>query len=344
MRIHHFTLLFVIFFIALVIKTDLAVGHLKSLRNEKSELNTALNTAVSDAIHYLAASGAHGANTINKDEVVATLFRSLYSSMGIISDANAQAELEMYIPIILLCDSDGYYIYYYDDYRSSDGYTYSERLWSEKMPYFFQDDNFIYNFTLTDLVSIYDKNRILNANQELLILDYHEIQTAEQYSPFRTANAESFLLDGEKYKLAQKGALISLLEDVMTYYTGRHNSIARRNGITYSFSFPAGQEKEWADYLDDVNLLAVFQGYPYGEDNNYTFNKVTSAGASIIKKPVYYVEQKSWYLLAHLKGCEKLAQSTAVLEDVFDSVDECAKIGAYCCECIEHGARVPEIN
>ena len=44
--------------------------------------------------------------------------------------------------------------------------------------------------------------------------------------------------------------------------------------------------------MDDVNLHVVFQGYPYGSDGNYTYNKIASAGAGIIRKPSYYVEEK----------------------------------------------------
>lgn len=120
--------------------------------------------------------------------------------------------------------------------------------------------------------------------------------------------------------------------------------IASHNGITYTFSFPAGNSEEWASYMDDLNLMVVFQGYPYGPNHDYTYNKVVSVGANIARAPVYYIEQKSWYYLAHIKGCVKIAESSTLLEETFDSIEDCAKIGAYCCECIEHGARVPVIR
>lgn len=343
MKIYHFALLFLLFFIGIVIKTDLSIGDLKAVENEKKELSISLDSATSDAINYLAASGTFGTNEINKEGVINTFFSSLYSSMDIISDPVAQTEVELYIPVILLCDTDGYYIYYYEDYIDGDGMHYANRQWSEKIPYCFEDDLFSYRFSLYDIISIYDKNNILKSNSQVIEINYHEMQVEDGYAEFRNKYPGSFLLDDEKFELAKKGAIINQLEEALSYYTTMHNVIAKNNGISYAFSFPADQE-EWASYIDDVSLLVVFQGYPYGVSRNYTFNKIASSGANIIKKGIYFIEQKSWYYLIHRDGCEKLKVSTTVLDETFESIEECAKLGAYCCECIEHGARVPVLK
>lgn len=343
MKVYHYSLIFLVFFLAAVLKTDISVNRLKALENEKEELTKKLNSACSDAVEYLATSGVYGGNSIKKDELLDTFFSSLYSSMGIISDPGAQSEIEMYIPVILLCDYDGYYVYYYDTYKVEDGHTYSKRVWSEKMPYFYKDEFFIYRFTLSNIVYVYDLKDQLDLPQDVIEVDYHEFQKDERYEDFRLQNPEHFLLSDEKYELVKKGAIINQLEKVLSYYTSRHNAIARLNGITYNFSFPAGSDDEWARYMDDLNILLVFQGYPYGADRNYSYNKVAAAGGNIIRKPVYYVEKKGWYHLAHIKGCPELAGSATVLEESFESLEACAKAGAYCDDCIEYGARVPAL-
>lgn len=344
MKVYHYALLFLIFFLAVIIKTDTSVGKLKSIENEKTELSDKLNSATSDAVEYLASSGVYGGNSINKDELLATFMTSLYSSMGIVSDVNAQTETEMYIPVILLGDYDGYYVYYYDKYIAEDGYTYSQRKWSEKMPYYYEDSYFIYKFTLSDKVYVYDVNNLLNSPQDVIEVDYKEFQKDDTYNDFKAHHGDCILFNDEAFELIKKGAIINQLEKTLSHYTSKHNSIAQQNGITYNFSFPTGNEDEWAKYIDDVNLLVVFQGYPYGADRDYTFNKIASAGGNIIKKPVYYVEKRSWYYLAHIKGCPELASSSTVLDETFDSIAACAKIGAYCDDCIEYGARVPVLK
>lgn len=344
MKIYHFALLFLIFFLGTVIKTDISIGRLKAIENEHKEITTSLSSATSDAINYLSKTGTYGGGTINKEEVLTRFFICLYSSLGIISDMSAQAEIEMYIPVILLCDVDGFYVFYYDEYKGADGNTYIERIWTEKNPYSYEDEYFIYRFTLTDMIYLYDKNNHLNTGEVAIEGDYKEFQTSPMYANFRRLYSNSILLNDESYELVKKGAIISKLENTMAYYTSRHNSIASRQGITYSFSFPTDKQDEWAQYIDDVNILVVFQGYPYGPDRDYTYNKIASARANIVKKPRYYVEEKSWYLLVHRQGCEKLIDNDMIFEETFDTIEECVKLGAYCCECIEHGARVPDLK
>lgn len=343
MKIHHFILIFLVFFFAMTLKTDLSIGQLKNLQNEKSELHRSLDTATSDAITFLAKADSYGTNSINKDKVVSNFFTSLYASLDMISDKNAQLELEMYIPVILLCDTDGYYVYYYDEFKASDGFTYTERKWSEKMPFYYRDANFVYRFTLTNMIYIYDSSHLLSS-ENVIVTDYKEIQTNPQYDTFRSQYSKSFLLNDEAFKLTRKGAILNQLEEVLAYYTSRHNTIAKQNGITYTFSFPSNKRGEWAGYIEDVNLTVVFQGYPYGRGRNYVFNKISSSGADVIKRKGYYVEKKGWYHLTHKQGCPLLAESIMVLEETFSSLEECAKIGAYCCECIENGSRVPDLN
>jgi len=345
MKIYHFALIFIIFFVSVVIKTDIKIGKMEEIADEKVTMIESLYTASSDAIECLASAGAFGSNTIKKDEVINTFFASLYSGMGIISDLNAQAEIDLYIPVILLCDNDGYYIYYYEDYEDNTGNTFAKRIWSEKIPYYYQDDLFVYRFSLNDTVSVYDKKNLLpDTVPDVIVTDYHELQKSDIYQDFRDINSDCIMLQDEKFNLTKKQTMINQLEDVLSYYTNRHNHIAQQNGITYNFAFPHGNEEEWAQYLDDISMIVVFQGYPYGADKNDTLNKIASSGANIIKKEIYYVEEKSWYKLAHKAECPKLLNNTMVMEDTFDSIEECAKIGAYCDDCIEHGARAPEVR
>ena len=104
MKVFHCALIFLIFFLAIILKTDIAIGKLMAIENEKTELVEKLNSATSDAVEYLATSGVYGGNSIKKDELITTFLTSFYSSLGIISDINAQKEMELYIPVFLLCD------------------------------------------------------------------------------------------------------------------------------------------------------------------------------------------------------------------------------------------------
>ena len=344
MKIYHFVLMFLVFFIGAVLKTDVSIGKLRSIESEKEEITISLTAATSDAVNYLSRTGCYGTGSINKEEVLNTFFTSLYSSLGIISNPSAQAEIEIYIPVILLCDVDGYYVYYYEEYKANDGNPYIERLWSEKMPYCYEDECFIYRFTLTDMVYVYDKDNLLGIDETVLEGEYKEFGKNPLYADFKKKNNGCILFNDVEYELIRKGTIINTLENVMAYYTSKHNLIAQRQGITYSFSFPTGKRGEWAEYIDDVNILVVFQGYPYGPDRNFTYNRIASAGANIYRKSRYYVEKKSWYYLAHRQDCQRIKNKDMILEETYDTAPACVRLGAYCCECIEHGARVPEFK
>lgn len=344
MKLYHFVIIFLLFFLFAIIKTDISIGDIKEVTNEKELMQSSLDTATSDAINFLASSETYGSNAINKDGIISTFFNSFYSSMGIISDKNAQIEIQNYIPVILLCDSDGYFVYYYDQYIDGDGTKRIERRWSEKMPYYYEDDYFTYRFTLTDKIVINDLHKLFDDNLNVIEVDYHEFQTNDIYKNFRDSHSKWFVLNEETYEITKKIAIINRLEEVLSYYTSQYNLIASQNGITYNFSFPAGQTEEWAKYMDDINMVVVFQGYPYGRNKNYTFNKISSASSNIFKKPLYYIEKKSWYYLAHKADCPMLINNANVLDEPLDSLEECAKKGAFCDTCIEHGSRVPKID
>lgn len=343
MKIYHFAIIFIVFFMASVIKTDVSVGKLKAIENEKRRIASALSSAVSDAANCMSGTGGYGQNAVKRDEVVTVFFSSLYSSLGIVSDYAAQADMEWYIPVILICDTDGYYVYHYDEYRASDGGTYIERAWSEKLPYAYEDEHFIYRFTLTDMVYVYDKNNLLGT-APLIEANYKEFQVNPEYAAFRVNHKDCIMLDDEKYGLVRKDAIISELEEAMGYYTSRHNIIAAGHGITYSFSFPDNNQEEWAKYLGDLAIVVVFQGYPYGPGAYFTYNRIASAGAGTGRRTKYFLEQKSWYYLAHMQDCDRLHGNEMILDETFDSIEECARYGAYCCECIRHGARAPKLN
>jgi hypothetical protein len=344
LKLYHIALIFLLFFLAAVLKTDVLIGNLKGVMNEKSQLQSSLDSATSDAVNFLASSGNFGTNTIDKEGVVSTFFSSLYSAMGITEDEATQSVVEAYIPVILLCDVDGYYIYYYDEFQDGSGNLCTERRWSEKMPYYYEDQYFKYRLMLSDHIIINDVHNLLRDELSVEEIDFHEIRTGDHYQNFRSQHKDCFLLLDETYELTKKGAIINQLEKVLSYYTNQYNMIARHNGITYQFTFPSSPTKEWAKYMDDVNLVVIFQGYPYGWDKSNIFNKVSSASANMIKKTVYYIEQKSWYFLAHKADCQKLKNNSNILNDTYDSLEECAKMGAYCDDCINHGARAPEIK
>jgi hypothetical protein len=310
MKLHHFILIFIVIAITYIVIADIKTNDLKAIKQNKEQIDHNLDTAIDDGVASLVEVDNNNNIIINKEEAMKSFFLSINSSFGVLSNKEAQEKLNLYIPVVAITVEDGYYLFYSDQYKGADGFTYSSKRWTEKFPYFYEDNDFIYGFTLGDIVTLYDKNKLLDSsgNQTVFRLDFHELMVDAKYEGFRTSRPGSFLLEEEKFHQARKGTILACMEDSMAYYTSHHNRIASQFGITYNFSFPSVRAEDWENYLDDIGMFVLFQGYPYGDQTGETYNRVASAGAKISKTKVYYLEQKGWYLVYHLDGCPELTK------------------------------------
>lgn len=345
MKLHHYGILFVIIAFVFLIITDYKINCYTVVAEEKEKLDLSFTCAIDDAvINLVEADGVSGLK-INKERTVNDFYLSLFASLGIMDNAEKQERIRNYIPVMAVTCEDGYYIYYSDEYKGTDHYTNISKRWSEKMPYYYEDNNFIYRFTLTDILTIYDKHRLLDPSgeQTVFVLDYHDLKDDGMYLNFRINCPDSFLLKEEAFYLTRKECMIAKIEENLAYYCNHHNNIAKQYGITYNFSMPVADSSEWMRTIDNPSMIVMFQGYPFcnGVD---TYNRFTVAGARIKKNKVYYLEQKDWYYLYHKADCPKLKQTGLIfLDEPYYTVLDCVNKGAYACSaCCPEGVHVPD--
>ncbi len=346
MKLHHFIIVFVIVMLAVIVLLDIRTDNFKAVASNKEQIDKNLDTALDDGAANLVEVDQRKNIIVNKDAAVKSFFLSLDSAFGLMADKKGQEKLNQYIPVITVTTEDGYYVFYSDEYAGSDGYTYVAKRWSEKFPYYYEDDDFIYGFTLGDILTLYDKTGILGEASAIINLDYHDLINNPEYAFFRAERPDSFLLDPDSFELIRKGKIADYIEKTLGYYTSRHNKIAAEYGITYNFALPGINDNEWAKYLDDVSMFVVFQGYPYGSQTGEFYNRFASAGAKVSKKEEYYVEQKGWYRVYHRASCpEQNKDGLLFTDEPFYNVEACVSLGAYACpECIPNGIYAPDIN
>ncbi|MDF2845412.1 MAG: putative rane protein [Herbinix sp.] len=333
MKLYHYILIYMLIAVVTVIVLDIETNDLKAIIANKEMIDKNLNTALDDGISRLTKSEDKYGISINKDAAMQSFFQSLETSFGVLSDPKAIEKLTMYIPVVAITMEDGFYVFHSDTIKELEGVTTITKRWSEKIPYYYEDNDFIYGFTLGDVISLYDKNGILsnNGSQKYYKVDYHDLSTKVEYSSFRSKRPNSFLLSAG-YDERKKGILIKVIEKSLAYYTSKHNRIATQYGITYNFSLPTVNKDDWELYLETNSMFVVFQGYPYGTEARETYNRIVSAGAKISKKNVYYLEQKDWYLIYHKDTCEELGKNGILfMEAPYYEVKECVKAGAYAC-------------
>lgn len=346
MKLSQFAVVFAIIMTAVIIYTDISTNNLKAVFDNKEQIDRNLDSAVDDGITSLIQADESNHVAINKDRALKSFFLSLYSSFRILTDKSGQDRMNLYIPVVVVTEEDGFYVFYSDESYGTDGKAQLMKCWSEQYPYYYEDEFFVYRFTLGEIVTIYDKNNLLDneLGSSVYQSDYHALKTEELLSDFRQEHPDYFIFHTDSYEQVRKQTMIDCLERTMSYYTSKHNKIAENYGITYQFSLPTGREGEWADYIEDISMFVVFQGYPYGTGVGETYNRVLSAGTRISKSGTYFIEQKGWYLVYHRSNCKELMKEGILLRDeLYYDAAECIRQGCYQCPvCEPGGAYAPD--
>lgn len=342
MRLHHFTLVFAIVAIAIMATLTLSTKELSSVYEQKTWLDHAFDQAIDAAAGALVELDSGNELVLHKEEAIECFFQALYAGMGILDNPEQQEQLQAYVPLFAIIANDGCYLYVSDTYEAG-GYTYVTQRWSERVPYQYEDEDFVYNFTLGNSISLYDKNGLLGENGQVYHLTIDEIQSSALYAEFRRLRPESLLLDSEAFLLIQRETIIARIEEELTEAVNHHNRIAQNYGITYQFVLPVMDGSHFVRSIDSPTLIAMFQGYPY-EGSERVYNRYTSVGAYIQKNPGFVLQEKSWYYLYHAPDCTELsAAGVTLLAERYDSVQECAAAGAYACsKCQPEGVHVEE--
>ncbi len=345
MKMYHFILIFILIAIPYILISDIKTNDFKAVVKNKKQIDQNLDTAMDDGVTSLVQLIDKNI-IINKDEAVNSFFISLEASFGVLDDKENREKLGLYVPVVIVTMENGYYIFYSDEYKNS-GRTYISKRWSERQAYSYEDNDFIYGFTLGNVITIFDKNGLLEQSQEKVVYqgDYRDLRSKPEYAALRDVRPDSFLLSDEAFLAVRKNTILSCLEDSMAYYTSRHNRIAQQYGITYHFAFPSVKEWEWEGYLDNNSMFSVFQGYPYGDEAGETYNRFTSAASKISKDHVYYLEQKDWYKVYHKPVCTQIETGIIVIRDEpYFNEESCVQEGAYACPlCIRNGIYAPDI-
>lgn len=329
MKMNHFTIAFALIFLTYTALIELSNKEQISIAEHLENMDRYFQSAIDDGAGKLVTS-ENERLVVHKEQSAEAFFMSLYSSMGILDSPDKQELLREYLPVFAVTEESGFYVLYSDEYTDATGNKSFSKRWSEKIPYVYEDEDFVYNFTLEDNVILYDKNGILNTPGDIKVvsIDYHEMLANEKYENFRKIRPDNFMLDEVSYEQKKRDTIIGVLETYMNYYVNQHNRIAKQYGILYEFTMPVVDESEWVRSVIGPSIIVFFQGYPY-EGTKETYHRFCVAGAQISKKTAYYVEDLGTYCIYHKYRCNHVLDETKVT--TYYSKKESAKAGAYAC-------------
>lgn len=344
MSYHHFTILFVIIFAVISMKIQVMISKYELAADNYVQIERSFFVAADTAGKALCRYGTSGIIT-DKGAAFDYFLYSMYASLGIMDNPAKREELLNYIPMFAVLAEEGFYIRFEDEYEKEDGFHYVTRNWTECMPYSYSDEDFTYCFTLDGIITIFDKNGLIDGTVRFYQATQSELVEDKLYRMLRILRPDSFLLDEESFKIVKQTAVITSIQNAMRYYISNHNRIADKYGIVYEFALPVIDNSIWNRSIEYPGVFIMIQGYPVDVTHGIFYNQYAFVGAQIYKQKPYFLTEQEWYFTYHKEGCEKLVYGG---EDVYlypyYSVEDCVKRGAYACEsCISKGVYPPEI-
>lgn len=241
--------------------------------------NAALDAAVDDAARLLIVNADQQREVayasakriaLNKDEAIASFYRTLEAGFGIAGDPVALGALQRYIPAIVIVGYDGFYVWAEEEWQAADGTAIIKPVWGAKRPYAYTDGagNSI-SFTLDQQVLAYDASS----------RSWHEGLRGD----IQREASIPLLRDAALFEQVRRSTIVRAIQDELAYRINLYNEASVRNGVAYTFTLPLISDEEWNNTVDDVGVLAFLQGIPMGAK---VYNQYALGGSRILKRPV----------------------------------------------------------
>lgn len=357
MELRHYLLVFTIVFIVIFVQASMKVDNLQVLNENTSHYNETIDNAVDDSLNRLLEVQDNISHQVNLTNCSDTFFKSLFAGFGISDSSTGQQQLQMYVPLLLLTDYDGFYIMYHSTNTAG---TKTTRVWTQQLPYYASGSlvpkgsgvgdaiSFQIRFTMTEQMyltlnrggnsyyfeGLYTSFLTENAGESGFAVLQKFWNTATMTAAEKEASTavnKSYwgFLAKDTWNAYRQSAMIYEITKKMNYYVNEHNSIARQFGISYTFDLPESAMDSFARTIQDVSLMAIFQGYPYGTGTSDVYSRYSVSGSRIYKANRYQVVEENGILTYHRPTCNHLTGKASVAS--YTSKEDCASLGAYPC-------------
>jgi len=130
------------------------------------------------------------------------------------------------------------------------------------------------------------------------------------------------LNDEDEFDQVRRRTIVDTLQENIAYYINEHNVYTKELDVTYTFHLPIIDQEDWYNTVDDISILAFFQGYPYRMADE-VYHEYAFVGARLNRNDVVLAgivdgERKYWY-----KSCNFPYQAT----EIYNSRKEAAAHG-----------------
>ena len=99
----------------------------------------------------------------------------------------------------------------------------------------------------------------------------------------------NILTNASEFHQLRRETIINLITSVLREEFNQHNSYSDLLGLNYDFNIPNIGRDQWNNTINDISVLAFFQGMPIGMDSYY--NNYSLGGTRIVQSYYMYAER-----------------------------------------------------
>lgn len=320
--------------------------------------------------------GNSGKNLIITEETAEATVNQFFTTMAVnmnlpYSDIdsgvtkNAKVEIENYIPAIILVGYDGFYIYSAELIDDEIKYVFKP-----KIPYTYEENDMIINFTLDNYVTIYNKSMYVPESSRVYEGYLHNAGTyesdREDYDGYtreqllQSTNNLSLIIDKfdiynfpaflkgaditNDYKFDEKGNMIA---DASDFHKKRRETIV--NLITQALTEEVNEHNRYAtmlgvEYVFSIPEISKDEWINSIDDVSILafiqgipigideyYNNYALGGTRIVRAKDIYVAKVDGIMCYHKETCEHV-QDFGNVEEILLSKEEAAEKGYYWCK------------
>ncbi len=288
------------------IQTDIA----SESAQHNSRYSDYLSEATYDAAHVIAdrmeTSGNITAMPHEQDRqgVLDVFYKSLSLDFGYITDEDL-SRLKIYIPVVALIDTNGYYIVYNAEHTGTAGTKLDTIItplntWTLKTANYIVKYNLGTNVSVTDMATgiIYEGNyrdvyNELGCPDELYNIGFSSVQNghaalegesvkSDENAKYASSKKNWDTGTDGNFFLNQRSVIIPETKEKIEYYINQHNKVASEYHIDYIFTMPLTQYDDWSRMLKEPTCIAFMQGVRPSNTRDYL--NIFSIGGGDVSK------------------------------------------------------------
>lgn len=260
MRPANFGIIFAMLFLCFAVISDHSTAVLQEISFLRINYNNCLDNAVEAAMTESVELDNGKQIKLNKQEIIDRFFTAMAVNFNAMEDAGKRERLKAYVPVIAFVER-GKVTFFYDFLNGGKSHeVWFEKIWKGLKIY----------FTLTDYVRVEDPK-----TGTVLEGDFHDVSRVYKLPFFQE---EDWFYEEQK-KLVRE-VLLKNLEEIVK----EHNTAVKRFGIEYRFFLPVIKDEEWYRRMEQISMMVLFQGYPYGNQTIGYYNRMAIGGAEIRKE------------------------------------------------------------